>query len=257
MARYDYRPETATRSQVFRQNTGQDPARYLVPDANLYHKRPSLQSGDKTFVWPVGPEGVRQAGNATVAIHHYIGDDDVEVQVIHKDESRIELSGTFPGIKGVDSMAALRLVIRDDPPQIGKILFMPGIFERVQYVTVESYDFQHSADDRTHSWDYTVTLIRTGAGRRIADPSGRPAPPNPGRRVAPRGKPSRFVTVKAGLRTLRQIAKKVYGNQNKWKLLADKNMRLIVDAKLNAQDAGLAYFDIPSHRWPLGTHIYY
>ena len=257
MPTYDYRPETATHSTIFRQNTGQDPAKYLVPDVNLYHKRPTLQSGDNVFVWPIGAEGVRQSGTATLAIHHYIGDDDADVQIIHKDESRIEMTGTFAGITGVDNMAALRLVIRHETSDPGKILFLPGIFERVQFVVVETYDFVHSADDRTHSWDYTISFVRTGAGRRISDPHGAPAPPNPGTRTTPRGRPTRFITVKTGLRTFRTIAKKVYGNANKWAFLVSKNQQLISDAKMSLSDIGIPYFNIPTYQWPLGTKIYY
>jgi hypothetical protein len=200
---------------------------------------------------------LRQSGSATLAIHHYIGDNDADVQVIHKDESRIEMTGTFPGIKGVDSMAALRLVIRDDTEAGGKILFLPGILDRIQYVVVENYDFVHGADDRTHSWDYTVSFIRTGAGRRIPDPHGRPAPPNPRRRVKPKGKPLRSIRAAAYRRTFRQIAKEVYGDQNKWTYLADLNMTLISDSKMSLSDQNIPYFNIPTYQWPLGTKIYY
>lgn len=246
---YDIRPKAAGTSEIFRQNVGQDPARYLVPDINLYHKRPSLQSGDKVYVWPVGVEGLRQTGTATLAIHHYFADDDADVQIIHKDESRIEMSGTLPGITSVDSMAALRLVIRDDTPDPGKILYLPGIFERVQYVVVENYDFNHAPDDRSHSFDYTITFVRTGAGKRIRDPHGRPAPPNPTTKTKQRGaRATRFVTIKAGERTFRQVAAKVYGNQAKWNHLLDLNLKLV---------KGIAFHNLPNYRWPLGTPIYY
>jgi hypothetical protein len=248
MTTYDIKPEAAGDSQIFRQNRGQDPARLLVPDANLFHKRPSLQSGDLVYLWPVGVEGLRQTGTATLAIHHYFGDDDADVQILHKDESRIEMSGTLPGVTGVDNMAALRLVIRDTTPDPGKILFLPGIFERLQYVVVENYDFNHAADDRTHSWDYVITFVRTGAGKRIRDPHGKPAPPNPTRRVTPKGKGSRYITVKANLRTFKQIAAKVYGTSAKWQHLVDLNVKLV---------KGIPNHLIPGHRWPLGTKIYY
>jgi hypothetical protein len=257
MTTYNIRPATATKAQVFHQNVGQDPAKYLVPDGNLYHARPSLISGDKIYIWPVGTEGVRQSGQATLAVHHYFGDDDAEVQIIHQDESRIELNGTMPGITSVANMAALRLVVRDSPPEAGKILLLPGIFERVQYVVVENYDFVHDASDRTHSFDYTISFVRTGVGKRIRDPHGKPAPTNPGVRTTPRGKAARWVGAKSGAQTFRQIAKKVYGNQNKWAMLANLNARLIADAKMDLMDQNIAYFNIPNYRWPLGTHIFY
>lgn len=255
---YDYRPETALEMEIWRQGRGQDPARYLVRDSNLYHRRPSLQSGNLVFVFPVGVEGMRHTGQATLAIHHYFGDDDAEVQILHKDESRIELSGTLPGIRGVESMAALRILIRDTPPDIGKILFLPGIYERVQYVVVESYDFTHAADDRTHSWDYVITFVRTGAGRRLPDPHGKPPPPNPGTTKTPRGKYTRFWrTGSGGARTFRQISKIVYGSASKWKLLVDLNNDLINSERQRLKQDGIASFDIPNFRWSLGTKIYY
>jgi len=253
MPTYNYRPEVVDHAEVFRQNTGMDPARLLVPDGNLYHKRPYLQSGDLVYMWPVGVEGLRHSGTAALAIHRYIGDDDVDVQVVHRDESRIEMTGTFPGITSVDNVAALKLLIRDNTPNAGKILFLPGIFERVQYVVVENYDFVHAADDRTHSFDYTISFIRKGPGKRIADPHGKPAPPNPTRKTKPKGKPSRYAIARSGNQTLKQIANKMYGDANKWKHLADLNATLIADSS----NSNIAYYEIPTHRWPLGTKIYY
>jgi len=158
------------------------------------------------------------------------------------------MTGTFPGILGVQNKAALRLVIRDQTNDPGKILFLPGIFERIQYVVVENYDFYHDPSDRTHSWDYTVTFIRTGAGKRISDPHGHPAPPNPGSKKDPRGRGARFYKAKVNLQTFRQISKKVYGDEKKWTQLADANMDL---------QQGIPYHQIPNHRWPYGTKIYY
>jgi len=253
MPKYDIRPAVVDHAQEFRQNTGQDPARYLVPDGNLFHPRPYLTSGDLIYVWPVGVEGIRHFGNSAVAIHRYIGDSDVDVQVVHKDEARIEMSGTFPGITAVDNMAALKLLVRDQTPDPGKTLFLPGIFERVQYVVVENYDFVHAADDRTHSFDYTITFIRTGPGRRIADPHGTPAPPNPTKKVTPRGHPGRYTLSKSGSQTFRQIAKRVYGSSEKWKHLADLNARLVQYSHAMA----IPFFQLPTYRWPLGTKIFY
>jgi hypothetical protein len=252
MTRYDRRPGTATEFQVFRRNSGQDPARYLVPDSELYHPRPSIQAGDDVFVWPVGTEGFRLTGNATLGIHHYIGDDDVDVQVMHRSERRIELSGAFPGRTSAANREALETVLRKPVSDPGKILYLPGILERVQYVELDNYEFSHDAEDRTHSIEYSVTLVRMGTGRRIADPHGKPAPPNPGQKHVGKGKKHKYVIVKAGLRTFRQIAKKVYGNPEKWPLLMAVNMSYYGN-KL----ARLPNHQVPTYRWPLGTHIYF
>lgn len=250
---YDFRPETATGSpagEKFTQGMGQDPARYLVFDGALRNPRPFLISGNDTFVWPVGVEGLTETGNATLAIHHYIGDEDADVQVIHRDESRIEMTGTFPGIHGIQSVQKLRDMVQQVTPDKGKVLFLPGIFERVQYVIAENYNFAHGADDRTHSWDYSITFIRTGLGRVIPDPKGTAPPPNPSSKTTPRGKAARYVRVKTGQQTFRQIAKRVYGNANKWVLLIALNQKLILGT-------GLAKWQLPNHRWNFGIHIYY
>jgi hypothetical protein len=252
LTRYDHRPETAKDTQHFRQNSGQDTARYLVPDSELYHKRPYLQAGDDVFVWPVGTEGFRISGNSTLGIHHYIGDDDVDIQVLHRSERRIELSGTFPGRTSGQNKESLEAVLRKPVSDPGKILFLPGILERVQYVEMENYEFSHDADDRTHSIDYTVTFIRMGTGRRVADPKGKPAPPNPGRKKRARGKKNKYIIVKAGLRTFRQIAKKVYGSAEKWPVLLNKNMAHYGDIL-----GSMPKHQVPTYRWPLGTKIYY
>lgn len=253
MTKFDYRPETTSgkpAGEKFVQGSGQDPARYLVFDSNLYHPRPYLTSGIDTFYWPVGVEGLTDSGNATLSIHRYIGDDDADVQVIHRDESRIEMSGTFPGRHGIRSVQALKTIIRQTTPDIGKVLHLPGIFENVQYVTVENYSFNHGADDRTHSWDYSITFVRMGKGRRVRDPHGKPPPVNPSRKTVPKGKAGRYVRIKVGQVTFRQIAKKVYGNANKWHQLVDLNLKLVVGT-------GLPMWKIPTHRWKLGIRIYY
>src|SRR5215510_358905 len=80
------------------QNNDVDPARRLITLSEHRHDRPYLQSGDKVFAWPVGVEGLRRSGTASLGIHRYLGENSVDVQVLHKDEARIEMTGTFPGI---------------------------------------------------------------------------------------------------------------------------------------------------------------
>jgi len=171
--------------------TGQDPAKYLVnpghwdasskrmTPGDLAHARPWLDSGRLVFIWPVPTEGFRRTGNSTLALHHYIGDQYVDAQVIHRDEARIELTGVFPGLSAQDNMAELINVLNDDPPEAGMTLNVPGVFEQVKFVIPENWDFSHDTDDQTHSISYTITFVAIGEGRRIPDPSGQ-APVNPG-----------------------------------------------------------------------------
>lgn len=252
MTRYDYQPDIADDPQVFRQDSGQDSARLLVHNSELFHRRPYLQAGDDVFLWPVGTEGFRISGNSTLGLHHYIGDDDVDVQVLHRSERRIEISGTFPGRQSAQNKEALEKILRKPVSDPGKILFLPGILERVQYVEMENYEFTHEEDDRTHSISYTVTFIRMGTGRRTADPKGKPAPPNPSRKRKPRGKAHKYVIAKVGLQTFRQVARKVWGDADKWPELINTNM-----AYHGSEILYLLPYQLPTYRWPLGTKIYY
>lgn len=244
------RPPLADTTQIWRPGTGQDPARRLIPDSQLFHKRPSIQSGNNVFVFPGGVEGFRQNGQALLARHYYIGDDDVDIQVIHLDEAHFELSGVFAGISSVDNMRELKSVIVSPTPDRGKILYLPGLFERIQYVNVENYDFQHDPDDRTHSISYTITFVRTGLGKLIKDPHGKPPIPNPGVKNKNKGKSHRQVKTQHGRQTLRQIAQFAYHNSNLWTRVLNLN-----EAKVHKLAPGVPRHALPTHRFPIGKYF--
>jgi hypothetical protein len=184
------KPPEAIESQTWIPGTGQDPAKYLVDPGHwsdgmkamtpgdLAHARPWLDSGVRIFVWPIPTEGFRRTGQSTLGLHHYIGDQFVDAQVIHRDEARIEMNGVFPGLSGQDAMVSMTNTLNDDPPDAGMTLYVPGVFEQVKYVVPESWEFSHDPDDQTHSIAYTVTFVVIGDGRRVPDPSGSP-PVNP------------------------------------------------------------------------------
>jgi hypothetical protein len=246
------RPPVAAATQIWKPNTGQDPARYVVTMSELYHKRPALIVGDQVFVWPIGTEGFRRTGNATLGIHHYLGDNRVDVHVIHRDEARIEMSGTFPGFTAQDNMVALIQVLTGTTPKKGKILYLPGIFENVQYVTVENYDFSHQEDDRTHSIAYSISFIRTDIGRRALDPHGQPPVPNPWIRKIGKGESARTVIVRSGVRTLKAVAHRAYGTPNLWHrvVLLNRNTILKYQKKRKIK---IPSHKMPTYRWPIGT----
>jgi hypothetical protein len=248
-----HRPATANLSEIWKPNTGQDPARYLIPDANLRHDRPSLVSGDDVFVFPIGVEGFRRSGQALLGIHHYIGGDEADVQVIHLDEARIELSGMFPGTSAVDNMIELTSLIKKRTPEKGKLLYLPGVFERIQYVNVENYDFSHDADDRTHSVTYTISFIRTGLGDTFPDNTGIPPLPNPAVSTdGNKGKAThRRMTITAKRRTLRAVARDAYKNPNLWQRVLNLNKTRIHKLAPNVPKHRLPY-----HRFPLGTKLF-
>ena len=226
----DLRPDTANKNQIWRPNTGQDPAKYLLPDSQLRYARPRLTSGDKEFIWPVGTEAFRHSGQAVLGIRKYIGDNAADVHVVHKDEAHIELTGTFPGLKSVPAMIALKDVITSQTPERGKILTLPGVFEEVKYVAVESYEFNHDEDDRTHSITYTISFIVMGTGydvgsRKVQTPTPQPgASTRPGETAKrPPSAPNRTFTTTHAVNTLPLVAKVVYGNPDKWPKLLELN----------------------------------
>ena len=170
---------------------GQDPARYLVnpgvwnpslkrtTPGQLAHARPWLDSGRNIFVWPTPTEGFSRKGSNQLALHHYIGQENVDVQIIHRGEKRIELTGVFPGLSAQQAMVNLENTLNDDPPDIGMTLNVPGVFDQVKFVQVESWEFTHDTDDNTHSISYSVTFIVMGEGQRVPDPTGSDPPVNP------------------------------------------------------------------------------
>jgi hypothetical protein len=261
----------ARTSQTWKPGSGQDPARYLVDPGSvkapgkhsaggLRYARPYIASGKNFFVFPVGVEGFRRSGQATLGLHHYIGANTVDGTTIHYEEGRIELSGTLPGITAQDNMVACLNILRSQPGDPGLVLYAPGVFEREQYVLAENWDFTHSSDDRTHSIDYTISLVRIGEGTKVKIGPTKLPTPNPTVKTSPRGKPTKIFTVTDGARTLRAIAAKVYGNQDQWQKLVALNQGQLANwQKSNAANSlhGLPTYQLPTFRFPIGTKFAY
>jgi hypothetical protein len=259
----DFRPDLANRNQIWRAGSGQDPAKYLIPDSQLRYARPRLTSGTKEFVWPVGTEAFRHSGQAVLGVRRYIGDNAADVHVIHKDEAHIELTGTFPGLKSTDSMIALKDVITSQTPERGKILTLPGIFEEVKYVAVENYEFNHDQDDRTHSIDYSISFIVMGTGYDVKTKKPVTPAPQPGvtkKPVAgtqpgakrPASAPDRTYTMTQNTNTLPAMAKVVYGNPDKWPQIVEAN-QVIFQTIL----ASTPMYLLPTSVWGIGTKLKY
>ena len=253
----DLRPDTAVNNQVWRPGTGQDPAKYLLPDSQLRYARPKLTSGTKEFIWPVGTEAFRQSGSAVLGIRKYIGDNSADVHVIHKDEMHLEMTGTFPGLKSAAAMIKLKDVILAQTPERGKILTLPGIFEEVKYVAVESYEFSHDQDDRTHSIDYSINFVVMGTGGAIRNRKAKVPAPQPGTSKRPGqspkrppSAPNRTFTMTGTTNTLPLMSKQVYGTPDKWPQIVEHNQ-----AYFKARHAGehhLAWL-----RFSAGTKLKY
>ena len=243
----------------------QDPAYYLVDPGDvtgpnegnagqLEHVRPSIYNGSDIYAFPVGPEGFQEQGQATLGLHQYIGDNESDGVTVHYDESRITLTGTFPGTTSQNNMVACRNILRSKPAR-GLQLFVPGVFEQVQYVLAESWTFNHDADDRTHSIDYSITFVRIGTKGRVSDPSGSIPPPNPSTGGNKGGKPHKVFIVRASYRTLRAISKKVYHDPDDWSRIVSLN-----EGQANRwirHHPNVPKYKMATFRWPLGTKFKY
>ena len=153
-------------------------------------------------------------------------------------------------------MIALRGVLMSDTPTKGKVLHMPGIFETIQYVVNEDYDFSHEGDDWTHSIQYRVSFIIIGTGTKQPDPHGDPPPENPGESKTTRGTTARFFAVKDGYRSFKAIATRVYNDVNMWTRLVTMNQTLIKEFR-EQRHIFIPSHQLPTYRWPIGTRVKY
>lgn len=254
-----------------------DPAKFLVQARRFSRPRLSIPAGP-SFVWPGGMEGVRLSGTNKLAVHTYLGLHNAQVQVLHRDEARIEMSGMFLGETGAENVRALRNVLTAIYPDEGAILILPGIFTDEQRVFCESYDFDKPEEERNDSFTYQVTFVRVGVGAETAPiveidspttPSstgvtnsgsnstsgqGVVAPPSaaPNSSVAvgqtfaeTRGTSFSLAIVSDGFRTLRRIAYVTYGNSDKWGRIYSAN-------KTDLDRLKIALHALPTALLPLG-----
>jgi hypothetical protein len=230
-----------------------DTAKFIV--ALRRFKRPRLRTGHgDVFVWPVGTEGVTISGQAKLGVHTYIGDDSAEVQVIHRDEARVEMSGVFLGETAPANFRALRAIIISNYDPDGLLLDIPDIFQFEQRVFVESYEFSHDEENIEEDFTYRIVFVNSGRTRkRLPSPKTVKPPANPKSKKG-KGKPSTSVRVRAGERTLRAISKQVYKNANKWKTLYNKNKKALNEFM---KEQNVPFAKLPTTPLPIGLKIYY
>lgn len=230
-------------------NPGRVTGRNKHDAGNLRHARPYISSGSKIFVFPIGVEGLRRSGTAKVSLHHWLNQNAVGAHVFHREEGRIELSGTFPGTQSQDNMTACINILRSDPPEGNLVLYCPGVFDAEQFVVAESWDFSHQPDDRTHSIDYTISLVIVGTGNPVTDAAG--APYDFGSTVRARGI-VKYYTVTQSVRTLRQIALAAYHNADLWQRIVALNQSYFAGSERSAFN-NMPTYKLASYRWPIGT----
>jgi len=209
------------------------------------------------FEWPNGIEGLRVQGQVGNARHKYIGDNADAVQVMHRDSRTFEMTGQFSGITGSQNVHELLDVITADSTVGYWLLYLPpggssSLVFMEQQVNIEGYDFNHAQDDRMDSWDYTITFIRVGIGKKakkITNIVGSPQNPA-GSKKPPKGKDSRTFTIHAGGRTLRAAAQLVYGNPERWNEIYKKNLKALNALKIPTHI-------LPTKNLPLGMKLHY
>lgn len=227
----------------------EDPAKFLVKLGRFVRPTLSIVGGDE-FSWPLGVEGIVISGSATLAEHKYIGDNAIIVQIMHLDDRRVNMTGMFPGVTGAKNVRALLAIIQAETPKGGKVLDLPGVFPKAQFVAIESYNFTHPEEEHTDSWQYDITFRFVGVGKKIKQAKTIKPVGNPTSKKAPAGKGSRVFVVKSGYRTLRAISRKVYGNANAWNSIYQKNKKVL--NSLNVTPAQL-----PTKTLPLGLRLEY
>lgn len=231
-----------------------DTARFLRNDfAKPYLAVP----GGSRFTWPVGVEGFEVNEDAEIAKHKYLGDLDLDVDVTHRGEETIVMTGTFPGWSSTKHMNALRAVFRAPSPQSGKVLSLPLILPTVAYVVCQSLRCTHATDDRTQDIEYTLTMSKVGssaAGRGLASSSAGSSSPLPGaggsgvQPTAPGLGSSGTVTTTDNLNTLRKVAEATMGDDGWWGGFYNSN-------KSYFDGLGIPTHDIPDYPIPPGTTL--
>jgi hypothetical protein len=223
-----------------------DSARYLLAPG-LDFERPWLTiPGGMAFVWPGGIEGFTCRIDPTLGIHKYIGDNAVVVDVTHRGQEVVTLSGTFPGLTSVDAFLALRDLIYQDMPEKGLILYVPFLYPKTQRVFVQSANFDHPEDSRLRDLHYTIDFVRVGVGDVQPDSNLRTDTPQPGSNT--RGKAPHVFIVNATTNTLRKIARVKLKDATRWDELYRKNEKFFTKRKI-------AMHAVPDYRLPTGTKI--
>ena len=248
-------PRTGSSGWIDNSNVKGDSARYiLTPDDEF--ARPWLGIPGKPgvcFVWPLGTEGFTVAIDPALGIHKYLGDNQVDVQVVHVGQENITLTGTFPGQGSNENMNALRDICLRQSPERGKVLHLPLVLPKYQYVIVEHAEFDHAEGDMYQDIHYSISFIKVGTGKKASTKPPSVAKQNPStvvKKKQAKGNSTHFFRVTGTVNTLRKIAKYLGRGDNGWKELFDKNKAYFIKN-------GIATHLVPDKVLPIGMKVFY
>jgi hypothetical protein len=229
-----------------------DSAQYLIdPDDDFARPYLAIPGTKRAYIWPLGIEGFELQDQAQLGRHKYLGEIELDVDVLHRAETLITLSGTFPGWTSVENMNALRAIFYANTPERGKILHLPGILPNLQYVVAETETFRHEQDERTMDMTYSFSCVKVGTGKKA--PWVGPTQPNQRHVIRTRrGRGAKIFVVTAKVNSLRKIAAKVYGSEKRWGDLyaIDKNSKWF-------QARNIPTHLVPDYRLPPGLKVSY
>lgn len=225
-----------------------DSAHYILkPDLQFYRPwlaSPGVGATGVAFVWPLGVEGFTLASTVDLGIHKYIGDNDIDVEIIYPDEYHITLNGIFPGRTAAQQARALRKVIAHKSSEFGKVLSLPLVAERVLYVQIANYSFTHDQEDRTGTIAYSIECVQQGTGGNLKKKTLRPITKNPTTKKNPRGKSAKRKVVKQGGSTVRKNTAQTYNDVDMQGVVLAKNLSKL-STQLNMPAHQLAYRQLP------------
>lgn len=225
-----------------------DSVAYIQPPDKEFIRPWLMVPNGPVFVFPVGLQGWDITIDPALGIHKYIGDNKVEVSVLHLGEETFTLTGILPGLSSTDALQQLRQVVYAVQPTSGKILSLPGLLPYAQRVACGRTSFVHDQDDRGSDASYTIEFKRLGLAQKLPNyvtlkPVLQPTRPA-------KGGSSRVYVATGRYNTIRQIAQLKLGNANKWESIYNKNLKLFNRLKIPKHKA-------PIYHLKVGTKVYW
>lgn len=220
-------PSPARGYTIAGENAGDDSAHYLLrPDVDFYRPwiaSPGVGATGIAFVWPLGVEGFTLSSTPELGIHKYIGDNNIDVEVIYPDEFHVVLTGEFPGKTSAENFRALRKVILHKSNTGSKILAVPLVAENLLNVAVSDYSFTRDETDSTQTIQYSIEFVYQSVGSLLKLPQLVAPKPNPSFTTAPRGKSTKQTLVPHSP-TVRGVARQIYNDPEQQSLVLAKNL---------------------------------